>query len=458
MDIDSDTLQTEYHWIVRVSKSTPNTNLQCSTWNLLPFTTYIFHWQSVCPCKHDHMRRNQFSSLPITERKVTMRMLPVGCNEKKCRETHDKKPAIGWEAHHRLALMYQEVYVLIPSSSGREFVQNHFAFWGRSTPTDTKQINPLYNLYFWTGLWVSVAIFTNWLQNARNQKLNAALQSSKWLIAKACLGNCACSNGYLVNRSRQCWIASTSPSIVWKWAAFAFRSSMQESANLAKSGGDIRKYADACRTADDHLLFQKSLLKLLALGCLRRHHWKSLPTVPRRNGVPQMMESDSAQVSRYISQPSKFLIWPSKLLFWPSKFLMWPSKLLISPSKLLFWPSKLLISPSKLLLSRSQTCMHFSRTTMRDRISSSPPVAMGPHKAILHRKAHRTQSLWHIVPRKLQNLPSGNHAHHSSFLTETTSSASSCMSDAKGKQNLAHHVSDTKGKKKQIWRFMCDRC
>jgi hypothetical protein len=32
------------------------------------------------------------------------------------------------------------------------------------------------------------------------------------------------------------------------------------------------------------------------------------------------------------------------------------------------------------------------------------------------------------------------------------------MSDAKGKQNLAHHVSDTKGKKKQIWRFMGDRC
>jgi hypothetical protein len=72
---------------------------------------------------------------------------------------------------------------------------------------------------------------------------------------------------------------------------------------------------------------------------------------------------------------------------------------------------------------------------------------MGPHKAILHRKPHRTQSLWHIVPRKLQNPPSGNHAHHSSFLTETTSNASSCMSDAKGKQNLAHHVSDTKGKK-----------
>jgi hypothetical protein len=34
-----------------------------------------------------------------------MRMLLVGCNEKKCKKTHDKKPAIGWEAHHYLTSM-----------------------------------------------------------------------------------------------------------------------------------------------------------------------------------------------------------------------------------------------------------------------------------------------------------------------------------------------------------------
>ncbi len=128
--------------------------------------------------------------------------------------------------------------------------------------------------------------------------MNTTLKSSKWLIAKACLGNCACSNGYLANRYRQCWIVSTSPSIIWKWATFSFHSSMQESVNLAKSGGDIHKYVDVHRTTDDLLHFQKRLLELFALSCLCRHHWKGSPTMPKRNGLPQIMESDSAQVFR----------------------------------------------------------------------------------------------------------------------------------------------------------------
>jgi hypothetical protein len=62
------------------------------------------------------------------------------------------------------------------------------------------------------------------------------------------------------------------PSIVSKWATFTFHSSMQKSTHLAQSGGDVIKYVDVHCIVDDHLLFQKRLLKLLALGCLHRHH------------------------------------------------------------------------------------------------------------------------------------------------------------------------------------------
>jgi hypothetical protein len=123
---------------------------------------------------------------------------------------------------------------------------------------------------------------TNWLRNTTNQKLIMAFKNSKWPIVKVCLGNCAWNNQYFINRSQQCWLASMNPSIVSKWATFTFHSSMQKSTNLAQSGGDILKYVNICYTIDDHLLFQKGLLKLLTLGCLHKHHWKSSSTMPRR--------------------------------------------------------------------------------------------------------------------------------------------------------------------------------
>ncbi len=123
---------------------------------------------------------------------------------------------------------------------------------------------------------------TNWLQNTTNQKLNMAFKNLKWLTIKVCLGNCTWNNEYLINRSQQCWLESTNPSIVLKWATFTFRSSMQKSTNLAQSKGDILKYVDVYCIVDDHLLFQKRLLKLLALGCLHRHHWKTSLTMLRR--------------------------------------------------------------------------------------------------------------------------------------------------------------------------------
>ncbi len=121
-----------------------------------------------------------------------------------------------------------------------------------------------------------------WLQNTTNQKLNMAFKNLKWLIVKVCLGNYAWNNEYFINRSQQCWLASMNPSIVSKWATFTFHSSMQKPTNVAQSREDILKYVDVHCTIDDHRLFQKSLLKLLALGCLHRHHWKSSLTMPRR--------------------------------------------------------------------------------------------------------------------------------------------------------------------------------
>ncbi len=119
-----------------------------------------------------------------------------------------------------------------------------------------------------------------------------------WLIVKVYLGNCAWNNEYLINRSQQCWLASMNRSIVSKWATFTFHSSMQKSTNLAQSRGDILKYVDIRCTINDYLLFQKRLLKLLALGCLHRHLWKSSSTMPRRN------------------IPNKFTNLPSFLSFW----------------------------------------------------------------------------------------------------------------------------------------------
>jgi hypothetical protein len=126
-------------------------------------------------------------------------------------------------------------------------------------------------------------LVTNKLQNTTNQKLNMAFKNSKWLIVKVCLGNCAWNNEYLIYKSQQCLLASMNQSIVLKWATFTFHSSMQKSTNLEQSGEDILKYVDVRCTVDDHLLFQKRLFKLLVLGCLHRHHWKSSLTMPRRN-------------------------------------------------------------------------------------------------------------------------------------------------------------------------------
>jgi hypothetical protein len=139
-----------------------------------------------------------------------------------------------------------------------------------------------------------------WLQNTTNQKLNMAFKNSKRLNVKVCLGNCAWNNEYLTNRSQQCCLASMNLSIVSKWATFTFHSSMQKSTNLAQSGGDILKYVDVRCTIDDHLLFQKSLLKLLGLGCLHRHHWKSLLTMPRRKVLNKFANLPSFQ-SHFLS-------------------------------------------------------------------------------------------------------------------------------------------------------------
>jgi hypothetical protein len=110
-------------------------------------------------------------------------MLPISCNEKKCRETHDKKPTIGWEAHHCLASMtwlsHYEVYVLIPSSSGREFVQNHFAFWGPSTPTDTKQINSLNRIPMWINTCLLNLVHVQVKKNSRTIFLSSNLMKER---------------------------------------------------------------------------------------------------------------------------------------------------------------------------------------------------------------------------------------------------------------------------------------
>ncbi len=109
-----------------------------------------------------------------------------------------------------------------------------------------------------------------------------AFKNLKWLIVKVCLGNYAWNNEYLINRYQQCWLASMNSSIVWKWATFTFRLSMQKSTNLVQFSRDILKYVDIHCIVDDHLLFEERLLKLLTSGCLHRHHWKSLSTMPIR--------------------------------------------------------------------------------------------------------------------------------------------------------------------------------